>query len=331
MAQTYNAKNTPLGGDMRGFTIVELIVVIVVIGILAAISIVTYGSVQEAARDKSVLSDIDHVASGVTLYAIKNQGIYGSAVVWYSPSGTNDDINFTPSSGDIIDVVANTTDYCIRGYNPDSATYKTIATAATKQSGAGACASLSVSRLARGDITNIIVNPSVEASVILPNTGYYGPPAVIDASTAAYGTKSIHATTNSTVNPQGMIWQGPSALPDTKYACALSLKGTPGAVVVVAGRAAKSDGSYLGEGYGGTNLTLSAAWQRVSINFTSPSNTGIIYIQSRLLSAQSGIDIWSDGAMCAAGSSSYNYGDGSSPGWIWNGSANNSSSIGPAL
>jgi prepilin-type N-terminal cleavage/methylation domain-containing protein len=40
-----------------GFTIVELLIVIVVIGILAAITIVAYNGIQDRANDTSVKSD----------------------------------------------------------------------------------------------------------------------------------------------------------------------------------------------------------------------------------------------------------------------------------
>lgn len=44
----------------RGFTIVELLVVIVVIGILAAITIVAYGGISNRAHDTAILSDIEN-------------------------------------------------------------------------------------------------------------------------------------------------------------------------------------------------------------------------------------------------------------------------------
>lgn len=45
-----------------GFTIVELLIVIVVIGILAAITIVAYNGVQSRAQDTSVQSDLRNIA-----------------------------------------------------------------------------------------------------------------------------------------------------------------------------------------------------------------------------------------------------------------------------
>ena len=42
----------------RGFTIVELLIVIVVIGILAAITVVAFNGVQRKARDTDRKSDV---------------------------------------------------------------------------------------------------------------------------------------------------------------------------------------------------------------------------------------------------------------------------------
>lgn len=129
-------------GRTRGFTIIELIIVIVVIGILAAVSIVAYNGVQANARDKAVLSDLDGVASEITRYSIKNSGVLGSAVAWDSTGATNTNINFTPSSGNVIVVTANSTDYCIRVYNPTATTYKALGTAAKKGTTSTSCDSL---------------------------------------------------------------------------------------------------------------------------------------------------------------------------------------------
>lgn len=45
----------------RGFTIVELLIVIVVIGVLAAVTVVAFNGIQQRARHSSVLSDITYV------------------------------------------------------------------------------------------------------------------------------------------------------------------------------------------------------------------------------------------------------------------------------
>jgi general secretion pathway protein G len=55
-----------------GFTIVELLVVIVVIAVLAAITIVAYNGIQARARDSQRDQDIKTVAKALELYYIDN-------------------------------------------------------------------------------------------------------------------------------------------------------------------------------------------------------------------------------------------------------------------
>lgn len=134
----------------NGFTIIELVIVVIIIGILAAVVLVAYTGIQSAARDKSVLSDLDALDGIETRYGLKNST---AGKAWYSGTGVDSDLSFTQSSGNIIDIVVNSTDYCIRGYNLSSATYKNLATAAKKESTPGICSTLSPSSLAVNDST----------------------------------------------------------------------------------------------------------------------------------------------------------------------------------
>ena len=52
----------------KGFTIVELLIVIVVIAILAAISIVAFTGIQQRARDSERASDINNIVKALTAY-----------------------------------------------------------------------------------------------------------------------------------------------------------------------------------------------------------------------------------------------------------------------
>lgn len=60
-----------------GFTVVEMIVVVVVIGILAAISLVSYTTVQQRARDAQRTTDVMEVQKALEKYHAAN-GIYPS-------------------------------------------------------------------------------------------------------------------------------------------------------------------------------------------------------------------------------------------------------------
>lgn len=56
----------------RGFTIVELLIVIVVIAILAAITIVAYNGIQQRARDAARVSDIRSISKALEIYKTQN-------------------------------------------------------------------------------------------------------------------------------------------------------------------------------------------------------------------------------------------------------------------
>ncbi|MDB5177903.1 MAG: putative ral secretion pathway protein GspG [Candidatus Saccharibacteria bacterium] len=64
---------------LSGFTIVELLIVIVVIGILAAITIVAYNGVQNRASDSSVAADISSMRKNLELAKV-DLGHYPQAV-----------------------------------------------------------------------------------------------------------------------------------------------------------------------------------------------------------------------------------------------------------
>lgn len=58
--------------SLRGFTIVELLIVIVVIAILAAISIVAYNGIQNRANDSAVESDIATLQKKMEIFKIES-------------------------------------------------------------------------------------------------------------------------------------------------------------------------------------------------------------------------------------------------------------------
>ena len=69
-----NQTNDKHGRTEHGFTIVELLVVIVVIAILAAITIVAFNGIQQRARDSQRSADIATIAKALEIYYLDQGG-----------------------------------------------------------------------------------------------------------------------------------------------------------------------------------------------------------------------------------------------------------------
>ena len=88
-----------------GFTIIELLIVIVVIGILAALVLNAFGNIQERARDTERQNDINAIHTQLELY-YADKGSYPaelSALTDLNEEATNpptdgETYNFTPSA-----------------------------------------------------------------------------------------------------------------------------------------------------------------------------------------------------------------------------------------
>ncbi len=71
----------------QGFTIVELLIVIIVIGILAALVLVTFTGVQQKARNSERQTDAKAIASHLEVYNAKN-GMYPTLADMNTQPGT---------------------------------------------------------------------------------------------------------------------------------------------------------------------------------------------------------------------------------------------------
>lgn len=77
-------------GHQKGFTIVELLIVIVVIAILATISIVAYNGIQERAQSTAAIAQAKKVIEAIRLVAI-DEGRYANSSCLVPADSVTDD------------------------------------------------------------------------------------------------------------------------------------------------------------------------------------------------------------------------------------------------
>jgi prepilin-type N-terminal cleavage/methylation domain-containing protein len=79
--------------NAKGFTLIELMIVVVIIGILAAIAIPNFISMQDRAKESSVKANMHSVQLAIEDFAVQNDGTYpvaadDAAVQGNLPNGT---------------------------------------------------------------------------------------------------------------------------------------------------------------------------------------------------------------------------------------------------
>ncbi|MES2630409.1 MAG: prepilin-type N-terminal cleavage/methylation domain-containing protein [Patescibacteria group bacterium] len=308
----------------KGFTIVELLIVVVVIAILAAITITAYNGIQNRAKASAAQSAAAQAAKKVATNFILNSETYPAygdleSITGLKPSSDNSTPYQYTVSIDQKTFCLTTTTSNLSYYVTNTNSNPTV----------GACPTHNLNGVITNTITNLMPNPSVETA----STGW-----ALNANLSPNGTGGrvqvggkwvIQGTRNATVSTAIYMAQSTpitvtantsytvSALVTSSVAQSLSLQ-------------IRIGGTATGIGAGTTLALAAGVPTRIIYTVNVGANTSVF--PTIFSSAGSIGDIITvDEVMFTEGTTQYSYADGNTSGWIWSGTANLSSSSGPPV
>lgn len=358
------------GIKRRGFTIVELLIVIVVIGILAAIIIVGYGAVVGNANDGSIKSDLQKIDDAMKETALDNGGIFPNtatemqALNLQLSSGAYDTTNqaniylCTNTAQTTYAIIAMSTSGNRFVLKSDSGTTQysgSVTWDATDINGDATCASIDSSLAYTGvagvnggswsswtgtqssydTVANAVTDPSATSTNSYSGTGATGTSAVV-TSGGYSGTTFVRRTFSASGTAGALMGRSSTS---TRVNVAAGTTYTASGYV----RASSTQTISIGIAwYDGTGALISTSsgqataigqnWSRLYETDAAPS-AAVAATLTFYATTTWGVGSYEDldAVMMTPSSTLYNYADGDSTGWTWSGTAEASSSTGPAL
>ncbi len=304
-----------VGRNKQGFTIVELLIVVVVIAILAAITIIAYSGIRDRTLASAAQSNVSQTGKKVQTYMTLHGDLAPTEATYSTELALP---NSTPSTTYDYFVSDSQKSFCIS--ITDTTKQPELAYAFTNSGGGvvqGRC------------VRNLVTNPSFETlSSGLPVgvTASSRATAVTSSTGVLSGTRSvavtpIYASSNDTFVDMAN-W---GIQPNTSYTVGMQVTvqqalPTNTRFRFNVGGIDSQSGGFMGVG------THQINWQ-YNVTAAAP----LSFLRFMPGGKQGDPTVYIDNFMVTTTSSGYRYGDGDSANWSWGGAAHASTSFGPAL
>lgn len=308
-------------GLSQGFTIVELLIVIVVMAVLVTISVVAYRGIQDRARASEVAAGLTQAKKKLELYKV-DHGTYPTTGNLASADVNDGDVSYQYTSDG--------TSYCLTG-TVGTTSHRATNTTNPEQ---GGCAGHGQGGVAA--VTNYAIDPNAAGSTA--NFTVPGSPVAATSSIASDRSHSGATSLKRQITATGQTGAAAVVPVDTlrlnvgeKVSWSFWVYSTKSGNMTPWFDGYKvSDGSYTG-GFAPIVSIPANVWTKVTGTFTATMDVYVGKIGGYNLSVVSGDTLWFDEFMVTKTDSVQNFADGNSPNWIWNGAPNSSTSTGPAL
>jgi len=305
-----------VGTRHSGFTIVELLIVVVVIAILAAITIVAYNGITNNAKNSAAQSAASQAAKKMAIALVQNGNTYPTDKNGFlalaglaETGGTTYQYSLTNDSAG----------YCVTTAS-NGKSYFTTNTNVTPT--AGVCPGHAP--VGGTIIVNLVNNPSLEenANGWVSSSGSLNPTRV-----QVSGQWTFRGVRTDTV---AAALRASYSLPSTvtvgnTYTASATVYSSNARTVSIAVRQAGTTSTVF------TADHSFAAGETKRISVTGVTSQGSVYVNILTATGTVGETYYVDEVMLTEGPILYPYSDGNTPGWAWDGVAGNSTSRGPAL
>lgn len=303
----------------QGFTIVELLIVVVVIAILAAITIVAYTGIQNRAKSSAAAATAGQFGKKLAIYAQTNSGQYPA-----DTTALQTFLNVTLGANDryIVDNSLNPAQFCV------SVTEGTLAQSY-------ASTSASIDAVEGTCVTNLANNPSYES--IGTSGTHYNATSSYNTTWSTSGSRSLQLHSTRTANGEAMRFiqgafatMGVATVGNT-YTYSLDMRSL--GVFALNDAAQRKIRLRIDGATGGSvsaQLPNAAGNQRLTTTSVIPTGTIGVIFQADHWGTSTDPDVLIDSVMITEGATQYEFGDGNSKGWWWKGTPNESQSVGPA-